>query len=141
MLQIGQRPLLSERTTSSTRWPLCGGCLEKPAASGEEQHHEEIARYPVYQDSACSRKRPKRLSLAGYGVNPVGRPGAPTTTTTSQRKKIPLRNTFLSSVEDYELFKKGEEVLEIRAANIRIPDKTFYEDHKSKRNYEFFPSN
>ena len=81
--KLGKRPLLSERTTPSTRWPLCGGCLEKPAASGEEQHHEEIARYPVYQDSACSRKRPKRLSLAGYGVNPVGRPGAPTTTTTT----------------------------------------------------------
>ena len=32
MLQIGQRPLLSERTTPSTRWPLCGGCLEHKAA-------------------------------------------------------------------------------------------------------------
>ena len=71
MLQIGQRPLLSERTTPSTHWLPCGGCLENPAASGEEQHHEEIARY-IRTKICLLEEKADRLSLAGYGVNLKG---------------------------------------------------------------------
>ena len=98
MLQIGQRPLLSERTTPSTHWLPCGGCLENPAASGEEQHHEEIARY-ICTKICLLEEKAERLSLAGYGVNPVGRPGAPNKQTNKQASLLAVKNCSLICIK------------------------------------------
>ena len=73
--------LLSE-ATPSTLYPRNRGCLEnRQTKMGEGQHPEENAHCTMlcvtvflYLISCQSEEKAERLSIVGYGVNPVGRP-------------------------------------------------------------------
>ena len=63
--------------------PLTGGVRRMGSVRWRVTPRGNRSGYSVYPLPASLRWSPRRITIVGYGVNPVGRPGATTTTTTT----------------------------------------------------------
>ena len=87
ILELCEKCYQMETTATATLFvaPLTGGVRRLGSVRWRVTPRGNRSGYSVYPLPASLRWSPRRITIVGYGVNPVGRPGATTTTTTTVR--------------------------------------------------------